>query len=92
MSLGGVGNDMIDKAVRGLTSSGVHVVVAAGNDDLPANLFSPAREPSACTVGASDIRDARASFSNYGTPVKVFAPGVDITSAWIGSDTVGSFF
>ena len=92
MSLGGPANLMLDQAVRRLTSSGVHVAVAAGNDNLPAEGTSPAHEPTACTVGASDINDARASFSNYGTPVKVFAPGVAITSAWKDSDTVGSFF
>ena len=92
MSLGGPANLMLNLAVRKLTSSGVHVAVAAGNDNIPAEGFSPANEPSACTVGASDINDARASFSNYGTPVKVFAPGVAVTSAWKDSDTVSSFF
>lgn len=82
---------MMDEAVRSLTRSGIHVAVSAGNDNQPANLASPAREETACTVGASDIKDARAPFSNYGTPVKVFAPGVSITSAWIGSNTVRSY-
>ena len=91
MSLGGMCSDSVDKAVRELTSSGVHVVVAAGNSNLPADLYSPAREPTACTVGASDIKDARASFSNYGKAVDIFAPGVGVTSAWIGSDDVSSF-
>ena len=88
MSLGGQANIMINQAVQRLTSSGVHVAVAAGNDNAPAELTSPASEKTACTVGASDINDARASFSNYGTPVKIFAPGVTITSAWKDSDTV----
>jgi cerevisin len=81
---------MVNQAVKGLTSNGVHVAVAAGNSNVPADGTSPASEPSACTVAASDIDDARASFSNYGSPVKVFAPGVTITSAWNGSDTVSA--
>ena len=91
MSLGGPANLMMDEAARSLTRSGIHVAVSAGNDNQPANLASPAREETVCTVGASDIKDVRAPFSNYGTPVKVFAPGVSITSAWIGSNTVRSF-
>ena len=83
---------MIIQAVQRLTGSGVHVAVAAGNDNRPAEATSPANAPSACTVGASDINDARATFSNYGTPVKVFAPGVAITSAWKDSDTVSPLF
>ncbi|KAM6493468.1 serine protease [Amanita muscaria] len=77
----------IDKAVASLTSNGIHVVVSAGNDGIDASNTSPARAPSALTVGASDIADNFASFSNYGAPVKVIAPGVDIISAWIGSPT-----
>lgn len=58
--------------------------MAAGNDGLPAELFSPASEPTVCTVGATDASDARASFSNWGPDVDVFAPGVDILSTWTG--------
>jgi len=39
------------------------------------------------TVGASTIADVRADFSNYGSVVKVFAPGENVISSWIGSDT-----
>nr|AIN44165.1 serine proteinase [Volvariella volvacea] len=80
MSLGGV-------AIHQLTSLGVHVVVAAGNNNANAANYSPARAPSAITVGASTIADARASFSNYGTIVDVFAPGQSVISAWIGGTT-----
>jgi subtilisin family serine protease len=91
MSLGGPINLMVNMAVEKLTSAGVHVAVAAGNSNEPAEGTSPASERSACTVGASDIKDARATFSNYGTPVDIFAPGVAITSAWIENDTVSPF-
>ena len=82
---------MLDLAVRQLTSSGIHVAVAAGNGNVAADGTSPARECTACTVGASDINDARASFSNYGPSIKVFAPGVATISAWKDSDTVSRF-
>ncbi|KAF5352594.1 hypothetical protein D9756_006339 [Leucocoprinus leucothites] len=70
-----------------LTSAGVHVAVAAGNSNTDAGTTSPARATSAVTVGASTIADARASFSNFGSVVDVFAPGQNIISSWIGSTT-----
>lgn len=87
MSLGGYANAQLDAAVRNSIASGVTYTVAAGNDGLPAVLYSPARVPEAITVGASDQKDARASFSNWGTRIDLFAPGVDITSASYTSDT-----
>ncbi|KAM6493475.1 serine protease [Amanita muscaria] len=87
MSFGNEPSTAMDKAVASLTNNGIHVVVSAGNDGVDASNTSPARAPSALTVGASDIADNFASFSNYGAPVKVIAPGVDIISAWIGSPT-----
>ncbi|PPR01533.1 hypothetical protein CVT24_001845 [Panaeolus cyanescens] len=85
MSLGGSATTALDNAVASLTAGGVHVVVAAGNSNTNAANTSPARAPSAITVGASDINDSRSSFSNYGSVVDVFAPGTSITSTWIGS-------
>ncbi|KAL0951221.1 hypothetical protein HGRIS_007942 [Hohenbuehelia grisea] len=87
MSLGGGASTALDNAVASLTAGGVHVVVAAGNSNVDAGTTSPARAPSAITVGASTIADARASFSNFGSVVDVFAPGQDVISSWIGSST-----
>ncbi|KAJ3483614.1 hypothetical protein NLI96_g6193 [Meripilus lineatus] len=87
MSLGGSASSSLDNAVASLTSAGVHVTVAAGNSNVDAANTSPARAPSANTIGASTIADARASFSNYGAVVDIFAPGQDVISAWIGSTT-----
>ncbi|MFE6162998.1 S8 family peptidase [Streptomyces sp. NPDC056486] len=87
LSLGGTANVQLDAAVRNSIASGVTYTVAAGNDGLPALLFSPARVKEAVTVGASDNKDAKASFSNWGPGVDLFAPGVDITSAWKTNDT-----
>jgi cerevisin len=87
MSLGGGASTALDQAVVSLTNAGVHVVVAAGNSNTNAQSTSPARVPSAVTVGASGITDARASFSNYGPIVDVFAPGLDVISTWTGGGT-----
>ncbi|KAF9562998.1 serine protease [Agrocybe pediades] len=87
MSLGGSASTALDNAVTSLTSAGIHVVVAAGNDGKNAASTSPARTPSAITVGATTISDAIASYSNYGAVVDIFAPGTAITSTWIGSTT-----
>jgi subtilisin family serine protease len=83
MSLGGGADDALDAAVKASVGAGVTYAVAAGNDSADACQSSPAREPSAITVGATDDQDQRASFSNFGKCVDLFAPGVDITSVGI---------
>ena len=87
MSLGGGANSAIDTAIRNLHNDGVTVVVAAGNETTDACTKSPARVAEAITVAASDANDAMASFSNGGTCVDLFAPGVSVLSAWSTSDT-----
>jgi len=67
--------------VNRLIDSGVTVVVAAGNSADNACNYSPARVSRAITVAASDWNDTRASFSNFGSCVDLFAPGLSITSA-----------
>ncbi len=95
MSLGGGGSTAIDSAVSNSIADGVSYAVAAGNGNQagkPQNAcnYSPARVPAALTVGASDRADAAASFSNYGSCVDLFAPGVTITSAWHTGETATS--
>ncbi|MGW0737339.1 S8 family peptidase [Streptomyces sp. NPDC002851] len=92
MSLGGGASPSLDKAVQKSIASGVSYAIAAGNGNiigLPEDACgaSPARVPEAITVGATDKTDTKASWSNYGTCLDLFAPGVGITSAWNGSDT-----
>ncbi len=87
MSLGGTASTALDNAIANAVASGVTMVVAAGNENQNACNVSPAREDSAITVGATTRTDARASFSNFGTCVDIFAPGQDVTSTWIGSDS-----
>jgi subtilisin family serine protease len=84
MSLGGPASQIVDDAVKRLIADGVTVVVAAGNSNTNACATSPARVPAAITIGATDRTDKRASFSNYGSCLDLFAPGVNITSAWLG--------
>lgn len=86
MSLGGPTSSALDEAVENLISRGITVVVAAGNNNLDACNYSPARTPAAITVGATTDVDARASYSNYGTCLDIFAPGTDIPSTWLGAN------
>ncbi|NPC59390.1 S8 family peptidase [Caenimonas soli] len=90
MSLGGAASAAVDAAVAGAVAKGVTVAVAAGNNGADACNYSPAREPSAVTVGASTNIDYRASYSNYGACVDIFAPGHSITSAWNTSATASN--
>lgn len=87
LALGGSVNTALDNAVTSLTSSGIHVVVAAGGSNTGAENSSPGSVLSVILVGATTIADARASFSNYGPAIDVFAPGVNIYSSWYTSDT-----
>jgi Tol biopolymer transport system component len=64
----------------------VTYVVSAGNNNIDAGTRSPSRVAEAITVGATDATDTRAVFSNYGGAVDVFAPGVNIDSAWATDD------
>jgi subtilisin family serine protease len=85
MSLGGGRSTSLNSATNNLANSGVFVAVAAGNESQNACNVSPASAASAYTTAASDRNDVRASFSNYGSCVDGYAPGVAIRSAWISS-------
>jgi subtilisin family serine protease len=85
MSLGGGGSLALDQAVASAVASGVTFAVSAGNSNAPACNYSPAREPSAITVGSTTSTDARSSFSNYGSCVDIFAPGSSIYSSTMTS-------
>ncbi|MEU4594076.1 S8 family peptidase [Micromonospora aurantiaca (nom. illeg.)] len=87
MSLGGGASTTLDNAVANSINSGITYALAAGNSSANACNSSPARVASAITVGATTSTDARASYSNYGSCVDIFAPGSSITSAWRTSDT-----
>ena len=87
MSLGGGAMEAVDEAVQRSIAAGVTYVLAAGNDNLDVSTYSPARTAEAITVGATDEVDTRAYFSNFGAGIDVFAPGVQIDSAYYTSDS-----
>jgi subtilisin family serine protease len=87
MSLGGGYSSAQNTAVTNLVNSGVFVAVAAGNENQNACNVSPASAAAVTTVAASDRYDTRASFSNYGSCVDIYAPGVSITSTWLNGGT-----
>jgi subtilisin family serine protease len=87
LSIGGAASAMVDAAVQGIINDGVTAVVAAGNSAADACNSSPARVAGALTVAASDSTDKQASFSNYGSCVDLYAPGVSIKSASPASTT-----
>jgi subtilisin family serine protease len=86
MSLGGSASSSVNLAIKNSTNAGVTYAVAAGNDGADACRYSPASAPEAITVGATQSNDKMPSFSNYGSCVDLFAPGVYIVSSWLDSD------
>jgi subtilisin family serine protease len=87
MSLGGGASTSLDNAVKNSIAAGVTYAIAAGNSNANACNYSPARVAEAVTVGATTSSDARASYSNFGSCLDLFAPGSSITSAWYTSAT-----
>merc|ERR1719414_2322376 len=82
MSLGGQGRDnSYTTTIGAATDAGITVVVAAGNSNMDSCEFSPAFTETAITVGATEINNLRAPYSNYGTCNDIMAPGTAITSA-----------
>nr|WP_155073445.1 S8 family peptidase [Streptomyces taklimakanensis] len=87
VSIGGSASDAKDAAVRKMVQAGITVTASAGNKSTLACDQSPAREPSVLTVAATTWEDARASWSNHGSCVDIFAPGSSVLSLGIDSKT-----
>ncbi len=88
MSLWGSASSTMDDAVRRSINAGItYAVIAGNNNGANACNDSPARVSQAITVAATTMSDARASYSNIGSCVDLFAPGDDILSATNLSDT-----
>ncbi|KAK9471771.1 peptidase S8/S53 domain-containing protein [Dipodascopsis tothii] len=87
MSFGGFRSSALNQAARSAVEAGIHVVAAAGNSAANACYTSPAGEAVVTTVGATTITDQIAPFSNVGSCVDIFAPGVNIVSAGVTSDS-----
>ncbi|KAL2913832.1 hypothetical protein HK105_206711 [Polyrhizophydium stewartii] len=81
LSLGGTGTSQaMNQLVAAAVGQGVVFSVAAGNSAVDACGNSPQDSPVVLTVGAATPTDTRASFSNFGSCVGIFAPGTNITS------------
>ncbi len=87
LSLGGGFSQSTNDAVTRLANAGVFVAVAAGNENQNACNVSPASAPVVATVAASTSSDAKASYSNFGSCVDLYAPGSAVRSAWYTSNT-----
>jgi len=86
-SLGGGASQATDDSINGCAAKGVIPVVAGGNNGANACGYSPARALNAITIGALQQNDAIASFSNHGSCVNGFTPGVSVHSGWYTSTT-----
>ena len=87
MSLGGPKSDSIDRALDNLDAAGIHVIVAAGNENSDACNTSPASHTKVVTVGATTKDNKKAYFSNWGKCVTILAPGAEILSTIPGGKT-----
>jgi Subtilase family/Peptidase inhibitor I9 len=88
ISFGGAGNTSVDNAVTSsINSGGLIYMIAAGNNNVDVSTVSPARVSSALTIGASDANQYRAGFSNFGTGVDYYLPGVNVYSAFKGNSS-----
>lgn len=85
LSLGGSLSPALNSATAAAVLAGISMIVAAGNDNRDACNYSPASTDTAVTVGATDDKDNRADYSNYGPCLDIFGPGSSIKSAYIGS-------
>ena len=92
MSLGGGASLALDTAVLNSASAGIFYAVAAGNSGADACQSSPARagagtDNGVMTTAATDSADKEAAFSNYGSCVDIWAPGVGVLSTKKGGGT-----
>jgi subtilisin family serine protease len=82
-SVGGPQSPTVDAAVTSSIAVGITYVIAAGNASDDACNYSPADVATAITVGTTDpTTDITDPATNTGTCLKLFAPGVNITSDW----------
>lgn len=88
MSLGGKFSSSLNTAVQNCIKAGIPVICASGNSGIDAGTISPANTLSAVTVACYDDRKIRPVWSNYGSVIDCFAPGVLVKSAWAdGTDS-----
>ena len=81
MSVGGKEITSIEKqAVKYAISKGVLIVVASGNEGVDVKNYGIAGLDGVLSVGATDLKDKRAGFSNWGAAIDIAAPGIDVLS------------
>ncbi|KXH62002.1 alkaline proteinase [Colletotrichum salicis] len=80
MSLGGPTNYAFNNLVHAASEQGILSVVAAGNAAVDVSRVSPAGTARAITVAASAVNNTVWGFSNFGSGVDLYAPGVDVYS------------
>jgi serine protease len=83
LSLGGNGSCLAttQSAINYARSQGATIIVAAGNENEPSSGKQPANCLGVITVGAVGWTGAKASYSNYGAPITIAAPGGDSDGA-----------
>lgn len=85
MSWGGSGAGQTGQNIMNYAyNAGCVLVAAAGNDNVT-TIFYPAGYTNVISVASTNSSDAKSSFSNYGTWIKVAAPGSQIRSTYISS-------
>lgn len=91
LSLSGPPSRVMNAAIQSLVQEhNIPVFVSAGNAGADACNFSPSSSPDVFVIGATDINDRVASYSNTGPCVNMYAPGTDIVSTWIGGGENGN--
>lgn len=73
--------DLIDGVLDNIIKAGIHVVVAAGNNNSNVSSFCPANHEHVISVAGMDHGYNRYNISNWGDSVELFAPTVDIDTA-----------
>ncbi|KAI0526000.1 oryzin precursor [Xylaria bambusicola] len=82
-----IGNSTVSLAAGAAVEEGLFIAAAAGNSQTPVEFYAPAQYPTLCSIGASAPDDAKATFSNYGNGIDLFAPGVDVISTYNDGST-----
>ena len=73
----------VQDAITAAANANITLIGAAGNANSSVPQY-PAAYSKVISVAATDLRDKKATFSNYGTSVRISAPGVNIISAYPG--------
>lgn len=83
MSIGGERSMALNHVIMYASkAAGIHFSTAAGNENKDACSYSPSSSSTSLTIGASNIENRVAQFSNQGKCVDVYAPGTSIPSTW----------